>query len=250
MRSPRPCAELALHERLGVTTIYVTHDQVEASRLPAVAVMRDGASAGRRSAESVQGARELFVAAFIGSPSMNLVEATVADEAAELVRLLHPNGAPSSKARSSSASAPSLRTGLRRSGISADRGAGVGARRARRGRSRHLPIDASRFGAEELEAAADEPIEGLIADDRVSSMRGSIPGRGRVGQPLRLATNPRHFHFFDPDGCDAPCRPPSSSRGTAARRRSREGFAQGRDGSCEAALARGTISCSMERAPS
>ena len=77
-------AELArLHERLGVTTIYVTHDQVEAMTLGTrVAVMRDGTSSrSTRRRSSTASLVNLFVAAFIGSPSMNLVDATLADDA-------------------------------------------------------------------------------------------------------------------------------------------------------------------------
>ena len=68
-----------LHEQLGVTTVYVTHDQVEAMTLgQRVAVLRDGrAPAGRHAAEALRLPGNLFVAAFIGSPSMNLVEAEV-----------------------------------------------------------------------------------------------------------------------------------------------------------------------------
>jgi multiple sugar transport system ATP-binding protein len=68
-----------LHGRLGVTTIYVTHDQTEAMTLgQRVAVMRDGRIVQvDRPQELYNKPRDLFVAAFIGSPSMNLVEATV-----------------------------------------------------------------------------------------------------------------------------------------------------------------------------
>ena len=71
-------AELARpHDRLGITTIYVTHDQVEAMTLGSrVAVMRDGTVQQVDTPQTLY--REpvnLFVAAFIGSPSMNLVEA-------------------------------------------------------------------------------------------------------------------------------------------------------------------------------
>ena len=75
-------SELArLHERLGVTTIYVTHDQVEAMTLgQRVAVMRDGVIQQVDSPQALYARPDnLFVAAFIGSPAMNLVEATVAD---------------------------------------------------------------------------------------------------------------------------------------------------------------------------
>jgi multiple sugar transport system ATP-binding protein len=62
-----------------VTTIYVTHDQTEAMTLgQRVAVMRDGRIVQvDRPQELYNRPRDLFVAAFIGSPSMNLVEATV-----------------------------------------------------------------------------------------------------------------------------------------------------------------------------
>ena len=70
-----------LHERLGVTTIYVTHDQVEAMTLgQRVAVLRDGVIQQVDSPQALYARpNNLFVAAFIGSPAMNLVEATVAD---------------------------------------------------------------------------------------------------------------------------------------------------------------------------
>ena len=75
-------AELArLHERLGVTTVYVTHDQVEAMTLgQRVAVLRDGVLQQCDTPQSLfHDPTNLFVAAFIGSPSMNVVEATVTD---------------------------------------------------------------------------------------------------------------------------------------------------------------------------
>jgi multiple sugar transport system ATP-binding protein len=69
----------ALQKDLGVTTIYVTHDQVEAMTMgDRVAVMRKG------ELQQVAPPQELydrpvslFVAGFIGSPTMNMVEATV-----------------------------------------------------------------------------------------------------------------------------------------------------------------------------
>ena len=69
-----------LHQRLGVTTVYVTHDQVEAMTLgQRVAVLRDG---GLQQFDTPQALfrkpANLFVAAFIGSPSMNFVPAVVA----------------------------------------------------------------------------------------------------------------------------------------------------------------------------
>ena len=73
-------AELArLHERLGTTTVYVTHDQVEAMTLgQRVAVLKDGLLQQVATPQALYNApANLFVAAFIGSPPMNLAEATV-----------------------------------------------------------------------------------------------------------------------------------------------------------------------------
>jgi multiple sugar transport system ATP-binding protein len=68
-----------LHARLGITTVYVTHDQTEAMTLgQRVAVLRDGAVIQvDRPQELYSRPRNVFVAAFIGAPSMNLVEATL-----------------------------------------------------------------------------------------------------------------------------------------------------------------------------
>ncbi|MGW8374238.1 sn-glycerol-3-phosphate ABC transporter ATP-binding protein UgpC [Streptomyces sp. ODS28] len=70
-----------LQRRLGITTVYVTHDQVEAMTMgDRVAVLKDGLL------QQVDTPREmydhpanLFVAGFIGSPAMNLVEVPITD---------------------------------------------------------------------------------------------------------------------------------------------------------------------------
>ena len=68
-----------LHERLATTTVYVTHDQVEAMTLgQRVAVLKDGILQQVDTPQNLyMHPANLFVAAFIGSPPMNLVEATV-----------------------------------------------------------------------------------------------------------------------------------------------------------------------------
>jgi len=75
-----------LHSRLRTTTVYVTHDQVEAMTLgQRVAVMRDGflqqVDVPQRLYEDPA---NVFVAAFIGSPSMNLLPATIAGDTASV----------------------------------------------------------------------------------------------------------------------------------------------------------------------
>jgi multiple sugar transport system ATP-binding protein len=69
-------AEIArLQRELGVTTIYVTHDQVEAMTLgDRVAIMRDGVLQQVAKPQHLYDRpRNLFVAEFIGSPAMNLI---------------------------------------------------------------------------------------------------------------------------------------------------------------------------------
>jgi multiple sugar transport system ATP-binding protein len=77
-----------LHERLGVTTIYVTHDQIEAMTLGSrVAVLKDGQLQQVNTPQSLFDVpANLFVATFIGSPSMNLATAKlVQDDGVKLV---------------------------------------------------------------------------------------------------------------------------------------------------------------------
>ena len=65
----------AVHRRLGITSIYVTHDQVEAMTLgQRIVVMRDGRLQQQGSpAEVYENPVNLFVAGFLGTPSLNLL---------------------------------------------------------------------------------------------------------------------------------------------------------------------------------
>src|SRR5437763_4532442 len=79
-------AQLAsLHARLETTTIYVTHDQVEAMTLgQRVAVMRDGRIQQVETPRALYSRpTNIFVAAFIGSPAMNLADGAIYDGNAE-----------------------------------------------------------------------------------------------------------------------------------------------------------------------
>ncbi len=80
--------ELALlHERLGKTTVYVTHDQVEAMTLASRIVIFDKGRIQQvgTPSEVFNQPANLFVAAFIGMPSMNLLEGSVEDVAGQAV---------------------------------------------------------------------------------------------------------------------------------------------------------------------
>jgi len=76
-----------LHSRLKTTTIYVTHDQVEAMTLgDRIAVMKDGVINQYASPqETYSTPSNLFVAGFIGSPAMNFVQATASFESGQTI---------------------------------------------------------------------------------------------------------------------------------------------------------------------
>ncbi len=75
-----------LQNRLGVTTVYVTHDQVEAMTMgDRVAVLKDGLLQQVDTPLNLyDNPRNKFVAGFIGSPAMNLLEAEVVDGGAKV----------------------------------------------------------------------------------------------------------------------------------------------------------------------
>ncbi len=70
-----------LHEMLRTTVVYVTHDQIEAMTLATrIAVMRDGRIEQLGTPEEIYNhPATLYVAGFVGAPSMNMLEATIED---------------------------------------------------------------------------------------------------------------------------------------------------------------------------
>ncbi len=73
---------IKLHQRLGSTTVYVTHDQVEAMTMGSrVAVLKDGVLVQVDTAQKLyEKPHNVFVATFIGSPAMNILAGTVGQE--------------------------------------------------------------------------------------------------------------------------------------------------------------------------
>jgi multiple sugar transport system ATP-binding protein len=197
-----------LHERLGVTTVYVTHDQVEAMTLgQRVAVMRDGRIQQVDTPQQLYlRPVNLFVAAFIGSPSMNLVEATVGNDAVEFAGVSLPldpgrrpgNGAgrvilgirPESfeDAALADASLPQIEVGVT---VLEELGSDA-----------HVifTLDAPRVEAEELRAAQDDEEAALIVDDRaVWNARVDAKTTAHTGGAIRLAIDTSRLYFFDPN---------------------------------------------------
>jgi len=86
-----------LHQRMGTTIVYVTHDQIEAMTLATkIAVLRDGVlQQFGTPAEIYNSPANVFVADFMGSPAMNLLNAIVENGSGGLqVSLDRPNGDP------------------------------------------------------------------------------------------------------------------------------------------------------------
>jgi multiple sugar transport system ATP-binding protein len=203
-------AELArLHDRLGVTTVYVTHDQVEAMTLGArVAVMRDGTVQQVDTPQTLyREPANLFVAAFIGSPSMNLVEADLADDAVEFAGYRVPL---TPDRRPAGVSAGSVILGIRpqdfRDARTAD-GAlpAIDVQAAvveELGSATHVlfTIEAPPVEAESVRAASDDRERATLdATDRRALFTAEVAEGTlvRPGERLRLALDPARLHFFD-----------------------------------------------------
>ena len=202
-------AELAkLHDRLGVTTVYVTHDQVEAMTLgQRVAVLRDGLLQQLDTPHALfHTPANLFVAAFIGSPSMNLVDAEIQGDSVRFggFDLKLPASSPLVGAnrkvilgiRPTDFEHVDPASDLPRIQVHVDVVEDLGA-------ENHLifAIDAPRVTAEAVRAAADTDDDDgtLFADERavftavVGAKKGTTPG-----SDVELAIDNTRLHFFDP----------------------------------------------------
>jgi multiple sugar transport system ATP-binding protein len=192
-----------LHRRLGVTTVYVTHDQTEAMTLgQRVAVMREGRILQtNRPQKLYEEPKDVFVAAFIGSPAMNLVEARIDgdDVVVGQYRIaLDPERRPAGTNREvvlgirpesfeNAAFAPAdLATVEVEAAVVEELGSDAHV---------FFRVDAPQVTAEALEGRDDAT---LIADSSaLFSARIDPRSQVRVGDRIRLAVDPARFHFFD-----------------------------------------------------
>jgi multiple sugar transport system ATP-binding protein len=187
-----------------VTTIYVTHDQVEAMTLgQRVAVMRDGKVLQVDEPQRLyKEPRDLFVAGFIGSPAMNLVEARIEHRDA----LFGQYRIPLDPAR-----LPAIGTGRIVLGIRPESFEDAAFA------SSELPtLDVRVEVLEELGSDAfvffhaDAPVVGVEAAESTEDGAATPVAAGalltarvdprtaaRVGERLRLAVDPARLHFFD-----------------------------------------------------
>jgi multiple sugar transport system ATP-binding protein len=204
-----------LHDTLRTTTVYVTHDQVEAMTLGTrVAVMRDGRVQQVDVPQQLYDApANTFVAAFIGSPSMNLVEATISGDTVSFGRVtlpLDPNRRPAG-----------LREGPVVLGIRPEAfedvafsPSGLPEIEATPDVIEELGSDAYVFFAIDAEgvviedAVSDEVGEetSLLAEHRDRTLfvaRVDPRTAARVGDPMRLTIEPSRLYFFSPETGDS-----------------------------------------------
>jgi multiple sugar transport system ATP-binding protein len=199
-----------LHDRLGVTTVYVTHDQIEAMTLgDRVAVLRGGVVQQIATPQDLfSSPRNLFVAAFIGAPAMNLVEARVADGAARFAGHVVPlpEGSPLRSADRT------VVLGIRPGAFAVDGRLAdhswpvltvVPDLVEHLGDELHaaFSIDAARVQTDAVVEAADQ--EGgetrLLVEDERARFVAVLDGQSAVeeGRELRLRVDHRRLHFFD-----------------------------------------------------
>ena len=174
-----------LQADLGVTTVYVTHDQVEAMTMgDRVAVMKDGYLQQVDTPLKLYDKPEnLFVAGFIGSPQMNLLQAKAAEGQAKIGGYLVPVDPTASKKMEGN-----ITVGVRPESwriVSANEGG--------------LPITVTvveELGADGFVYGTCD-VEGTPSNVivRVSQARGSV----HKGDVIHVTTDPRHVHVFDTD---------------------------------------------------
>ena len=178
-----------LHRQLGTTTVYVTHDQVEAMTLAdRIAVMNGGVIEQIGTPEDLyERPANLYVAGFIGSPQMNFMTGTVVETDAGGVELEVSGGEQ----------VPLPVVGKKLAGQSITLGV----------RPEHWRASNANVGLT-LKAAF---VEWLGSSVNVHLRHGSKdakpiiwhhvePARVREGETIRLMPDPDHVHLFDQNG--------------------------------------------------
>jgi multiple sugar transport system ATP-binding protein len=223
-------AEIArLQRELGTTTVYVTHDQVEAMTMgDRVAVLRDGKLQQVSEPERLYAEpANLFVAAFIGSPSMNLLEATFEKTDDGVARVVFgeqslnvPDAVVADNHGLQGLVGKPVIVGIRPehiydASLGDERGNGTGAQLSADVELRealgselvmHLRTDAQPALTDDTRSAADaddaviEELERQAeAGEALLVARFDARSRARIGDRVELAVDTEQLHFFDPE---------------------------------------------------
>ena len=176
---------------LGITTIYVTHDQAEAMTMgDRVSIMKAGAVQQVDTIESVYDApSNVFVAGFVGSPPMNLIECSFVDDGKDLLELEGLALPLPEKLTSILRSAPTkdrLVLGLRPEDIQINT------------RSRdEIKIEGVIYG---LEPLGSHTIVDVQVGKSIVRVAAEAKYKGKLSKPVTLTFEPSAAHFFDAKG--------------------------------------------------
>jgi multiple sugar transport system ATP-binding protein len=205
-----------IQRRIGVATLYVTHDQTEAMTMgDRVAVMRAGVlQQCDRPQVLYSNPTNLFVAAFIGSPAMNLFEAVVSDDGETLQlgsqALILGSDVRQQRPQLQEYRGRKIAVGLRAEDLpiasedtkaTASLKASVEAIEALGSELLvHFSIDATRLSGETTGRVADEELL-ATAIDIVGEGVARVEPRStvQVGDVATFAVYPERLHFFDLD---------------------------------------------------
>jgi multiple sugar transport system ATP-binding protein len=216
-----------IQNELGVTTLYVTHDQVEAMTMgDRVAVIRKGVLQQVDTPQYLYDHPDnLFVAGFIGSPAMNMVEATLsrADGAARIafggIELATPDATFAARPELKAYEGRQVIVGIRPEDME-DAALVEGVPGDRRIRSRvilrealgadvlvHFTVQAPIVMTEDVKELARDVGQEAVAAAQQSAQRGESiflarlsPRTGaREGEEIELAVDVERLHFFDPE---------------------------------------------------
>ena len=165
-----------LHYELGVTTVYVTHDQMEAMTLATrIAVLNHGRIVQLYTPEKIYSEpADLFVAGFIGSPAMNLIQGRIEAGRFSAPGIDLPVGGPDRG---------DVMLGVRPEDLTITDASGA-------------PISASLYA---LELTGDATLVTLRQMNMTICARGSAEFRNQPGTPIGLALRAGgRLHLFDP----------------------------------------------------
>ena len=164
-----------LHHTLGVTTIYVTHDQIEAMTLADRVVVMSRAEIQQIGSPEViyNQPANLFVAGFIGSPSMNLIAGALRDGVFEAPGVSVPGFGTQSR--------PDVVLGVRAEDMAVTAPA-------------QAQIRAEVFS---FELTGDSTLVMVRIGEQVVTARAAKDYRARIGEPAGFAVSAHQCHIFD-----------------------------------------------------
>jgi multiple sugar transport system ATP-binding protein len=192
-----------LHEQLGTTTLYVTHDQIEAMTMgDRVAVMRDGRLVQFDTPHALyERPASLFVGGFMGSPAMNLVRGRIERDRDGLALVLGSQrlALPGARAELAAYANREVVVGIRPELFEPSlNGYGTG-------RTMVLPVLLTEALGSDLLVHLDLDAPSIVEDAAAVgtghtrlTARLAPNARAMAGEPLALLLDPARLHFFDP----------------------------------------------------